>query len=818
MLSIEYTKKEMLRHLAIDIGADVSLEQEYLFEVLSNYSLDSLLEIASGKVKIKDVETAIDFIENFNDNIGLTFSDPSLIEISGGVVAALKLLDNLGQSFTEDFTDDTDFIYDVDKTEFLAGTVRQLNKKPLNAIFYASYSSDVDGIWGDGVLTGTTTGTVTVSGGLLNLPSPQVKYVDYSGVGNIDSAIQQGCVRVRYIPDYSGTSNARRVIFQSCKADSDDFNEIYIDHVKVSGDINVCMKDNAGVIIFDSVFQAGWNPVALQRYEFELNWDITAGANRLFIDGVQVGATDINTGVRDSSIGLIRLGSGFDGSDLSDFYYDDIIIFNAVQHTTNYTPDWSNIYENNFHSDVITLPTMAYAGAGSIQEFISVSNTETNSPRWIINGYFYSGGWAASSGTWVTSSPIADIIANISTLPVSDNIIFKIVTQESIAVQMNVDNLVLNYTGQIYSVANPYIDIDSIIDSAISGNTIVSWNNFLETTIENGSDLIKYVLSDDNGATYKYWDGLLWSASSGYIQSNTGLEVDTNISTFPTTINGIKIRIFLHSETGVTTPSIDNLVLNYNDFIYPTSNPAVIMLITLEMDALEEFVETSLKTGSDEIKYILSKDGIDFWYNSGWVVSDGTYSQSNTADEIELNKAMLITEGTEVQIKSLLHSFDGSTTPELDLLYVKYNADQNSSLTIALEEVKYEILIEYFAEEYEQGNIQKLSTSAINRNDFLTILEVNQRYMFFAEVFYACSAYLRNLDMENLQLSHSGLVTGSSFSVEGYSTSDTSGSANADKSALIVAAGKFLNKAKFMMLKAEYDVSSSVSRTRPRGF
>ena len=107
--------------------------------------------------------------------------------------------------------------------------------------------------------------------------------------------------------------------------------------------------------------------------------------------------------------------------------------------------------------------------------------------------------------------------------------------------------------------------------------------------------------------------------------------------------------------------------------VYPTDNPTITLNDTLSMDDLEFFTETSTISGSDAIKYTLSKDGVEYYFSGTWVISDGTYAQSNTAAEIETNKATFTTTGVITGIKIFLHSDDSSTTPSISNLLVTYN-------------------------------------------------------------------------------------------------------------------------------------------------
>ena len=93
---------------------------------------------------------------------------------------------------------------------------------------------------------------------------------------------------------------------------------------------------------------------------------------------------------------------------------------------------------------------------------------------------------------------------------------------------------------------------------------------------------------------------------------------------------------------------------------------------------------TETAAGSDAIKYILKK-GTSWYYYTGsaWAVSDGTYSQSNTAAEIEAAKATFTTSVVVSKVKAFLHSDDGSTTPQLDAIDIHYDFSGETGDTIS---------------------------------------------------------------------------------------------------------------------------------------
>jgi hypothetical protein len=84
-----------------------------------------------------------------------------------------------------------------------------------------------------------------------------------------------------------------------------------------------------------------------------------------------------------------------------------------------------------------------------------------------------------------------------------------------------------------------------------------------ESVTETGSDEIRYTLEIDG--VENYWDGSAWSDSSGYAQSNEVSDINTNASALTfTDTSRLRLVAYLHSDTGATTPSIEDLTINYN--------------------------------------------------------------------------------------------------------------------------------------------------------------------------------------------------------------------------------------------------------------
>lgn len=499
----------------------------------------------------------------------LNYDTPANFVFDGAKVGittlAALLLQVNPKNFNQPFDSSTGFTFDSAKTEFTGGLVRQKDQRPAGSpTFGANYDTNINGNWSGGSLTGTGTGSPTVAGGKLDLKGG-TKYVDYSAVGNANSA-QVGCVRMRYTPNYTGIPSAWRVLWAIANSAGSLNNRIELRHSSSAGQLQVRINASGGGSIATHTL-ANWLPTAGVEYEIEFNWDLTTGAHRLFINGVQHGATMSSTGTRSTVATLFRVGADYNATDKANAEFNDVVVFPTVQHTTNYTPGYT-VPDNPYAADTITLPQFTHSGpVGSvIKTLASFSTTEAGTPR--------------------------------------------------------------------------------------------------------------YSLRLDGG-TYRYWDGAAWSASDGtYAQAASKADTNTNIGTFPGADGATTATVRIHTSTGATQASVADLTLGTTaETTYPTDNPTVLINTGTIMDGLDGFVEVASKSGADEIKYILVIDGVDTYFNgSAWVTSDGTYAQSNTAAEIQTNKATLdISGGISEKTKAFLHSDDGTTTPTLTSVTIDYN-------------------------------------------------------------------------------------------------------------------------------------------------
>lgn len=330
------------------------------------------------------------------------------------------------------------------------GPAALLDLSPTGSTFGATYTTDINGSFGDGTLTGTGTGSPTIVANRLDLRNFG-KYVDYSATSNADFT-QTGAVKFKYTPDYTTKPSPNwSIFFTICNSAGSLNNRIEFRHSSSAGQLQFRLNDSAGTSL-GTFTLANWNPVAGTTYEFECNFDFTGGTHRVFIDGVLFQSFTA-TGTRSSAATLLRVGADYNATDTCDGQFEDFVVYNTVQHTSGYTPGY----------------TLA----------------ETK-----------------------------------------------------------------------YDITNPTI----VINSGVGADGI---DSLTETASKTGSDEVKYTLVFDGQD--KYWTGAAWANSDGtYAQANTAADITTNASSLDIASGGIiKVKAFLHSDDGSTTPTLTQNVLTY---------------------------------------------------------------------------------------------------------------------------------------------------------------------------------------------------------------------------------------------------------------
>ena len=493
---------------------------------------------------------------NFTNSNDYSF-DSNSVEVSNG--ARLKLLIEQ-KSAVETFDNSAGFTFNPVKSEITAGSLRQKDTRPTKATFYAKFNNSIIGNWGDGSLNSTGVVGATISNNSLTFHGVTGERVDFDGYGNGSTNPQTGTVRLKVTPHYSGNPSGSQIFFGIAKETGNPQNiNLTMVLQSTNGNIMFILRDSAGGNHDVSV--GSWSPVAGQEYEFEFNWDNVIGSQKLFIDGVLFGSAT-QTYTRTNDIHIIRFGGGMNGDKAPDFSIKDFLIFNAVQHTADYIPDWSNIYETIYREDVITFPQQSefFLNEG----FTGFQDVEVGTQvKYTLNGFWWNGSvWQVADGTLAQSNTPTEINSHISLLQASQTVDVKAFTQNS-NLQSSVETITTSYQINKYTTTpqniSPFVGLRS--DQLFK---------FLTTQTINANTQIYFTLDVDG--TQKYYDGSAWVDSDGTIaQSNTiSVLTDTVIQDLDIQLGANIIPIVkLVSTDGKNTPEITNLSINYDFWAEP---------------------------------------------------------------------------------------------------------------------------------------------------------------------------------------------------------------------------------------------------------
>jgi len=123
--------------------------------------------------------------------------------------------------------------------------------------------------------------------------------------------------------------------------------------------------------------------------------------------------------------------------------------------------------------------------------------------------------------------------------------------------------------------SKPYADSPQTIQptDSVRKNGVWHWDTLSHTDIPNGGS-ITYRLSSDNGATWKYWDGLAWATSNNLTETNTPAVITSHFDSFPVTFDGMLWQAVLDGD-GNQRVSLDGVdAQSTSDTTDPSANPS----------------------------------------------------------------------------------------------------------------------------------------------------------------------------------------------------------------------------------------------------
>jgi hypothetical protein len=240
-----------------------------------------------------------------------------------------------------DYSSATGLTFDTSLIEISSGAARLKNQYGSEVMFFANFSTagSMDGYYSsvDGV-TGTATGSPTVSGGVVSMLGGSIlRYISYP-VAN--AQFGNTCtIEFDYTPNYSGVPAAPRCPFFIGDL-ATGANGVQVTHLDsgFGGALIVGINNGAGTFVSHTALSA-WLPTAGQTYKFALVVDTGAGRFRLFIDGVQFATLTFTAFTKTPSITTSFLvGTDLQRAYKADFTIDNFLVSNTAKYSAAYTP------------------------------------------------------------------------------------------------------------------------------------------------------------------------------------------------------------------------------------------------------------------------------------------------------------------------------------------------------------------------------------------------------------------------------------------------------------------------------------------------
>lgn len=217
-----------------------------------------------------------------------------------------------------------------------------------------------------------------------------------------------------------------------------------------------------------------------------------------------------------------------------DFYQEGINYFNTLflSHAFSWTHNATDWHEIEANWNTVAGVNNLYVGATR-----RITSGATGLMTWMMD-YFQIGANALNTTSVFPQFQIKDVM------------MFD-------AVQNSGTTRAIGYTVPLskYLTDNPAVETSPIAGVDSISLVDVVW-------YASGSDTVKAQVRV--GAQLKYWDGADWVNSDGsYAQASTIADLEAEISSLTTSNSAVAFRFLAHSETGLTTPYISSVTVEY---------------------------------------------------------------------------------------------------------------------------------------------------------------------------------------------------------------------------------------------------------------
>jgi len=581
-----------------------------------------------------------------------------------------------GLEKTLNFDTPGNFIFDATKIEVSTGdAVARLLQNPdltFAALFATTGQLNAEVANGDPTASPSGAGTLVWHG--LDCRGAAIKGVSYAGTGNADGMIQAGTIRTTFIPNFTGSPAATQFIYD--QFGPGDINDIRL-RWTAAGFLQIFMTDSSGVIQLNNLgFGSITTAVQNVPIEFEIDFDVTLGAIRLFVDGAQSGVTNTTTFTRSASVTTISLCSA--GSQLSDAVLEEAALFNTVKHISGYVPSTLNVTDPDlaFAAQYRTFSIDADIGGGDL------TGTAIGAVR-VVHGLDLEGG--AGAGTHFIDYSAA---LNVDNIVQQGTFRFTVIPNYSGGSPGTLGSRLFHVTKSSISRDNEIRvlhDIAGTITVVIRdrfGAFLVNALFGSWTAVAGVPTQHEFNFNIDTGDVRYFLDGVLIGSQTGI----TGTRLGAQIGEFR--IGGDRVTPPNQADFFIRDFACFSTVQHTADFtdesiLVSTDDPPIKPGTSDDIDSFNGINAVITAVAPDEIRTVQEINSQNMWFNGvAWVNSDGSLAQSNTFADADANADLLdVSQGVRYRSVTLIHSDDGVSTPSIASLtfqfdFFAFEADQ----------------------------------------------------------------------------------------------------------------------------------------------
>lgn len=244
-----------------------------------------------------------------------------------------------GTSFWPDNPEDYEIAFEGDSFVQKFLITDSNGNRPAALTFHISFSENIEkhGVdfskdFGSQQLS-TLTGAPFAGGDFDASAITDSTFADYT-LNQIAQPALAGTLRFAFTPLYAGSPASDQKIIRLSETTGDLNRDLQIIH-DAAGDIVITDEDTAsGAVLTYTV--GAFVAVNGTKVTMEFNWDYTGGAHRFYIDGTQLGVTDVSTSSAMAGPSRIQTPINAAVAGEHNFKIDDISIFDVVQNTVNH--------------------------------------------------------------------------------------------------------------------------------------------------------------------------------------------------------------------------------------------------------------------------------------------------------------------------------------------------------------------------------------------------------------------------------------------------------------------------------------------------